>query len=48
VVATLPGGDERFSPEYEACAAAARQHGAPLDEVQRAAHQHYEMTKDRR
>jgi pyridinium-3,5-bisthiocarboxylic acid mononucleotide nickel chelatase len=48
VVATLPDGGMRFSPEYEACAAAARQHGASLDEVQRAAHQQYHATKDRR
>ncbi len=39
IVATLPDGRERFSPEYESCAAAARLHNAPLETVQYAARQ---------
>jgi uncharacterized protein (TIGR00299 family) protein len=39
VVATLPGGGERFSAEFDACAALAARHGAPLEEVQQAARQ---------
>jgi uncharacterized protein (TIGR00299 family) protein len=48
VVATLPDGGERFSPEYESCAAAARRCGAPLDAVQQAARQAYQATKESR
>jgi uncharacterized protein (TIGR00299 family) protein len=36
-VAILPDGSERFTAEYDACAAAAAEHGASLDEVQQAA-----------
>ena len=39
ILATLPGGDERFSAEYAACAEIAAQRGLPLDEVQLAARQ---------
>jgi uncharacterized protein (TIGR00299 family) protein len=39
IVATLPGGDERFSAEYAACAEIAARRGLPLDEVQLAARQ---------
>jgi uncharacterized protein (TIGR00299 family) protein len=39
IVATLPGGALRFSPEYEACAEAARRHSIPLESVQQAAKQ---------
>jgi uncharacterized protein (DUF111 family) len=39
VFAILPDGTTRFSPEFEACAAAARQHGVPLETVQHAARQ---------
>lgn len=37
MAAQLPGGSERFAPEYESCAAAAEQSGASLAEIQRAA-----------
>jgi uncharacterized protein (TIGR00299 family) protein len=37
IVATLPGGGERFSAEYDACAALAAAQGLPLEEVQLAA-----------
>jgi hypothetical protein len=37
VVATLPDGSERFSPEYEACAKIAADRRAPLEAVQQAA-----------
>ncbi len=46
MIATLPDGGERFSPEYEACAALARKAGAPLDEVIHAARQAYAATKE--
>jgi pyridinium-3,5-bisthiocarboxylic acid mononucleotide nickel chelatase len=42
VVATLPGGGERFSPEYAACANVAQEQGVPLDAVQLAARRAYE------
>jgi uncharacterized protein (TIGR00299 family) protein len=45
IVATLPDGGERFSAEYEACAAAAREHGAPVTEVDAAARQAYRETQ---
>jgi uncharacterized protein (DUF111 family) len=48
VVATLPDGTRRFSPEYEACAAAARQHGAPLETIQHAARQAAQSIKEER
>jgi uncharacterized protein (TIGR00299 family) protein len=48
VVATLPDGATRFSPEYEACAAAARQHGAPLETIQQAARQAAQSIKEDR
>jgi uncharacterized protein (TIGR00299 family) protein len=41
VVANLPSGGERFSPEFESCAAAARKHGVALELVQHAARQSY-------
>ncbi len=44
VVATLPGGAERFSAEYDACAAHAAQHNATLAEVQHAARQAWEAS----
>lgn len=43
VVATLPGGGERFSPEYAACAKVAQEQGVPLDAVQLAARRAYEQ-----
>jgi uncharacterized protein (TIGR00299 family) protein len=48
VVATLPDGGERFTAEYEACAAAARSRGAPLDAVQQAARQAHLAAKEER
>lgn len=39
VVATLPDGSERFSPEYESCAQIAAAKSLPLASVQSAAHQ---------
>ncbi len=39
IVATLPGGKERFSAEYAACAELAAASGVSLDEVQSAARQ---------
>ncbi|MEX2188745.1 MAG: nickel pincer cofactor biosynthesis protein LarC [Pirellulales bacterium] len=33
VVADLPGGGEKFSPEYESCRKAAAQHGVSLGEI---------------
>jgi uncharacterized protein (TIGR00299 family) protein len=45
VVATLPDGGERFSAEYEACAAAARKYGAPVTEVDAAARQAWRATQ---
>jgi uncharacterized protein (TIGR00299 family) protein len=39
VTATLPDGSQRFSPEHESCAAAARQHNVPLATVQQSAKQ---------
>jgi uncharacterized protein (TIGR00299 family) protein len=41
IVATLPGGALRFSPEYEACAEAARRQGATLADVDSAARTAY-------
>jgi uncharacterized protein (TIGR00299 family) protein len=46
MIAILPDGGERFSPEYEACAVLAREAGAPLDEVIHAAKQAYAATKE--
>jgi uncharacterized protein (TIGR00299 family) protein len=46
VVATLQDGTTRFSPEYEACAAAARKHGAPLELVQHAAREAAQSIKE--
>ena len=43
IVATLPGGGERFSPEYAACARVAQEQGVPLDTVQLAARRAYEQ-----
>ena len=37
IVATLPDGGERFSPEYDACAKLAAERGVPLADVQQAA-----------
>jgi uncharacterized protein (TIGR00299 family) protein len=37
IVAELPGGSERFSPEYDSCVQAAEQHQATLVEVQSSA-----------
>ena len=37
VLATLPSGEQRFSPEYESCRAVAEQHGVPLQSVYAAA-----------
>jgi uncharacterized protein (DUF111 family) len=37
IVATLPDGSERFSPEYEACAKLAAERSLPLETVQQAA-----------
>jgi pyridinium-3,5-bisthiocarboxylic acid mononucleotide nickel chelatase len=42
IVATLPDGGERFSPEYAACAKVAQEQGVPLDAVQFAARRAYE------
>jgi uncharacterized protein (DUF111 family) len=42
IVATLPGGASRFSPEYEACAEAARRQGVALADVDSAAKTAYE------
>jgi pyridinium-3,5-bisthiocarboxylic acid mononucleotide nickel chelatase len=38
VLAILPNGQQRFSPEYESCRAAAEQHHVPLQNVFNAAH----------
>jgi uncharacterized protein (TIGR00299 family) protein len=46
IVAVLPSGVERFSPEYEACAAAARGRGVSLSEVDQAARHAYRATKN--
>jgi pyridinium-3,5-bisthiocarboxylic acid mononucleotide nickel chelatase len=43
VVATLPGGGERFSPEYAACAKAAQEQDVSLDTIQVAARRAYEQ-----
>jgi uncharacterized protein (TIGR00299 family) protein len=48
VVATLPDGATRFSPEFEACAAVARQHGTPLETIQQAARQAAQSIKEDR
>jgi uncharacterized protein (DUF111 family) len=37
IVAELPGGGERFSPEYDSCVRAAEQHNVALVDVQNAA-----------
>lgn len=37
IVAELPGGGERFSPEYDSCVYAAEQHKVTLSDAQRAA-----------
>ena len=42
VVATLPSGGERFSPEYAACAKVAEEQGVALDAVQWAARRAYQ------
>jgi pyridinium-3,5-bisthiocarboxylic acid mononucleotide nickel chelatase len=47
VVATLPNGGERFSAEYEACAAAARQSGASLADIDAAVRQAYRASQAR-
>jgi uncharacterized protein (DUF111 family) len=47
VAATLPDGRERFSAEYEACAAAARRLGVSLSEVEQAARLAYQASKER-
>lgn len=39
VVATLPDGSERFSPEYDACAKLAAAQSLPLETIQQAARQ---------
>jgi uncharacterized protein (DUF111 family) len=39
IVATLPDGSERFSPEYDACAKLAAERSLPLEAVQNAARQ---------
>jgi pyridinium-3,5-bisthiocarboxylic acid mononucleotide nickel chelatase len=39
IVATLPDGSERFSPEYDACAKIAAERSLPLETVQNAARQ---------
>lgn len=41
IVATLPDGSQRFSPEYESCRAAAERTGLPLSEIYAAARQQY-------
>ena len=48
IVAALPDGAERFSPEYDSCAVAARRHHASLADVQQAAAQAFLATKERR
>jgi uncharacterized protein (DUF111 family) len=42
IIATLPDGGERFSPEYAACVKVAQDQGVPLDAVQLAARRAYE------
>jgi pyridinium-3,5-bisthiocarboxylic acid mononucleotide nickel chelatase len=37
IVATLPDGSERFSPEYDACAKLAAERSLPLEQIQSAA-----------
>jgi len=44
IVAQLPGGGERFAPEYESCAAVAASANAPLETVQQAARQSFSKT----
>jgi uncharacterized protein (TIGR00299 family) protein len=44
IVATLPDGALQFSPEYEACAEAARRQGAALADVDSAARTAYEAS----
>jgi uncharacterized protein (DUF111 family) len=44
IVATLPDGASRFSPEYEACAEAARRQGATLADVDSAARTAYQAS----
>jgi uncharacterized protein (TIGR00299 family) protein len=46
IVATLPGGASRFSPEYEACAEVARRQGATLADVDSAARTAYEKSRE--
>ncbi|HYO24120.1 MAG TPA: nickel pincer cofactor biosynthesis protein LarC [Lacipirellulaceae bacterium] len=48
VAATLPDGALRFSPEYEACAEAARRQGAALADVDAAARMAYEASREKR
>lgn len=42
VLATLPDGSQRFSPEHESCRAISQQHNIPLAEVYRQAGQAYQ------
>lgn len=45
IVAQLPNGGERFSPEYDACRNAAEQHGAAFLQVENAARTAYESQR---
>jgi pyridinium-3,5-bisthiocarboxylic acid mononucleotide nickel chelatase len=45
-VAALPSGKERFTPEYEACAEIAAQHGLSLFEVMSVAHEAFRRKGD--
>jgi uncharacterized protein (TIGR00299 family) protein len=47
IVAALPGGGERFSAEYAACASIAVEKGIALEEVQLAARQAFEAASPR-
>jgi uncharacterized protein (TIGR00299 family) protein len=48
IVATLPSGAERFSAEFDSCAAAARSCNVALADVQQAAQQAFLATKESR